>query len=339
MARRYQPDPDKALTALAGRLDALEHDLRQNSADVTALGRGVTDLTIQIRHFTTTASASSGAGSSAGDGAGGSAPVPADAEDGEADNEEVGQPDWFAVEDPDAAVEILADLTEWVEQVGSHHGIVLPVACWVLHPDVVADLLALTSERDSATPALNPPPCRSGSPAGCRPPATGSPPRCPGARPNAATATADAPTTWPRSTRPAPGPGGPSTATTPPPPRSPYPSPNPKLPRPTGITSMTPPDQIRPQPDTRTVARRWCTTRPAPTAAPVHACSPYHRDLVDAYHAAREAAEQAREHTTRGWRTELREHPPLLTFRDWLQQTSHHHTRADERDDDWADDL
>jgi hypothetical protein len=42
---------------------------------------------------------------------------------------------------------------------------------------------------------------------------------------------------------------------------------------------------------------------------------------VDAYRAARVAAELAREETTRGWATELSEYPPIVTFRDWLIQT------------------
>jgi hypothetical protein len=39
------------------------------------------------------------------------------------------------------------------------------------------------------------------------------------------------------------------------------------------------------------------------------------------YRAAREAAEVQRENATGGYATELREYGPLITFKDWLEQT------------------
>ncbi len=45
-----------------------------------------------------------------------------------------------------------------------------------------------------------------------------------------------------------------------------------------------------------------------------------HRTLVDDYRVARMNAEQARDDVTHGWATELREHPPIVTFKDWLKQ-------------------
>jgi hypothetical protein len=138
MSRRYLP-PDEALTGvLAGRVDALEHELRRNTGDVTALGRAVTDLTTQIRVLTTNLTPSSPTSSSTVD------------DPGEDAKEVAGQPDWFAVTDPDDATTILTTLTTWVKDIGAHHGITLPAVCWPLHPDVVADLLALSTERDTA---------------------------------------------------------------------------------------------------------------------------------------------------------------------------------------------
>ena len=47
-----------------------------------------------------------------------------------------------------------------------------------------------------------------------------------------------------------------------------------------------------------------------------------HRLMVSEYRAARAAQEADREAATSMYPTELAEHPPLLTFRDWLEQTS-----------------
>lgn len=44
-----------------------------------------------------------------------------------------------------------------------------------------------------------------------------------------------------------------------------------------------------------------------------------HRHTVNEYRVAREAAEQAREAETRGYRTETAEYGPILTFREWLE--------------------
>lgn len=135
--RQYRPSGDLLATVLAGRVDALEQQLAQNSGDVTALGRGVADLTTEIRKLTTS-----------GNSASGQTPTPDD--DEEEGEVPAGQPDWFAVEDPDDATRVLTALTTWVDEIGVHHGIRLPVACWALHPDVVAVLLALVTERESA---------------------------------------------------------------------------------------------------------------------------------------------------------------------------------------------
>lgn len=44
---------------------------------------------------------------------------------------------------------------------------------------------------------------------------------------------------------------------------------------------------------------------------------------VDAYRAARIAAELAREEATRGWATEIAEYPTkIITFKDWLIMTA-----------------
>lgn len=55
-----------------------------------------------------------------------------------------------------------------------------------------------------------------------------------------------------------------------------------------------------------------------------------HRQRVQEYTAARLAAEEAREAVTRGWATEMAEHQPIITFKDWLIQTAKGDERADE---------
>lgn len=59
------------------------------------------------------------------------------------------------------------------------------------------------------------------------------------------------------------------------------------------------------------------TCRPNPAARPhPHACSAWHRTLVDGYRDARLAAEAAREAATNGYVAEF--DGKMLTFRDWL---------------------
>jgi hypothetical protein len=143
MTRRYTPTGDLLATVLAGRVDALENDLRQITGDVAAVGRGVTDLTIQIRHLTPNLGSTDAADDAAADAA---APV--------------GQIDWFAA-DPEGqafAVDLLHDLIAWAESVGSWYGIDLAPPCWALHPTVVADLVALLAERDAAYANTKPTP-------------------------------------------------------------------------------------------------------------------------------------------------------------------------------------
>lgn len=135
MARRYLPGAGGEGAGdlgkiLASRLDRLERAQAETRTDVQALGRGVADLNATVRH-----SSGSGGGQ-------------ADPDEGE---EPVSQPDWFARDLTAAtAQELISGLIEWVEAVASHYGIRLAPACWPLHPSVVADLLALAAERESA---------------------------------------------------------------------------------------------------------------------------------------------------------------------------------------------
>src|SRR5690348_861509 len=119
MARVSIPEPDAFLTAIARRIETLEQDGARTSTDLTALGRGVADLTAQIRHL------ANQPGDDATD------PAGLAAEEGQ------GQPDWLAVTDPQAARELLEAVQAWTEQVLGRFGWRLPAQCWPLHPLVV----------------------------------------------------------------------------------------------------------------------------------------------------------------------------------------------------------
>jgi len=55
----------------------------------------------------------------------------------------------MTVADPDQAARWLTDATAWLGEVGSGHRLDL-VPCWPLHPDVVAEVLALAETWRSA---------------------------------------------------------------------------------------------------------------------------------------------------------------------------------------------
>ncbi|NLT55608.1 MAG: hypothetical protein GXX79_13815 [Actinomycetales bacterium] len=146
MARRYLPGTDtgepgvvKAVTGrlavLSGRLDAVETVLEEHGKDLTALGRGLAAL--RTTQPTTPAPT---VGKTAGSGGAG------DSGDGEGSE---GPRCWMTVADPDQAARWLTDATAWLGEVGSGHRLDL-VPCWPLHPDVVAEVLALAETWRSA---------------------------------------------------------------------------------------------------------------------------------------------------------------------------------------------
>ena len=147
MARRYLPGTDtgepsvvKAVTGrlavLSGRLDTVEATLTEHGKDLAALGRGLAALrttqpTTGSTARTPAASSSSEAGGS-GDGEGAEGPR-----------------SWMTVTNPEVAAQWLTDTTTWLREVGSGHRLDL-VPCWPLHPDVVAEVLALAETWQSA---------------------------------------------------------------------------------------------------------------------------------------------------------------------------------------------
>jgi len=139
MARRFLPGADddapstvKALhgrlVVLSGRLDTVETTLTGHGADLAALGKALAVLR--------------GATPSTTPGEATSAPQ-------EAEDTEQGRRDWITVQDPEQAARWLDEAAVWLREVGAHHGLT-PHRCWPLHPDVVAEVLALADVRTAA---------------------------------------------------------------------------------------------------------------------------------------------------------------------------------------------
>jgi hypothetical protein len=154
--KRHTPDQGDVNTALAGRVDGIERrlgvvdDLR---ADVTALGRGVADLTAQVRALAATVTSTSIRTAGARPTAHGDGGDPAGSDggpDGSSDGGNGGQRDWLTVADPALAAGWLEDIAAWVDDVLHPLGLAPAATCWPLHPAVVVELLAATAERAAA---------------------------------------------------------------------------------------------------------------------------------------------------------------------------------------------
>lgn len=162
MSRRYNPDGTLLIPAILARVDALEQTTSTAAGDVAALGRSLADVTGQLRRLAngapTTPNDARAVIAAAGTGEGNT-----DAED-----EPAPQWDWFAFTDPETvgllldpaqlALDMLLLADRAVRDVLGYYGIALTVACWSLHPTVVADLLALHAERAAAYASPSPTP-------------------------------------------------------------------------------------------------------------------------------------------------------------------------------------
>ena len=141
MVRRYVPDPAALAAALAARVDTLERrlgKLETVEADVSALGRGISDLTGQVRALANSATAPP------------PTPGPATSTTAPAAADDEGQPDWMRVTDRTQAAAWLTGLDAWIGDVLRPLGGRVTAACWPLHPLVVVELLALAAEHDGA---------------------------------------------------------------------------------------------------------------------------------------------------------------------------------------------
>ena len=123
------------------RVDARLVQVDQVAADVAALGRGLAELTAQVRALNESRPTVTGAAPA---GAGGDDPD-ADPDDGSEPDEGV-QRDWLTVTDPDLAGQWLADAAEFASGVLPRFpGTALP-GCWPLHPAAVVEMIALNAQ-------------------------------------------------------------------------------------------------------------------------------------------------------------------------------------------------
>ena len=141
--RKHIPDPDALAGILAGRMDQVEKRLAvldQLGADVQALARGLADVTNRVTQLAeaTTGRILRSAGQT-------STLTEADADSGPTDDGN-GQPHWVTVTDPAAATQWLTDAVAFSTDVLGPLGLEPNPACWVLHPLIVTELLALQAE-------------------------------------------------------------------------------------------------------------------------------------------------------------------------------------------------
>lgn len=151
-------DPDLAawVSGLGRRLDAVDtHLVRvdarlaqvdQVAADVSAVGRGLAELTVQVRALTEATGRTIIAGPNH--------PPAADTDPEEQAG--AGQPDWLTVTDPDLAAQWLSDAVEFATHVLAQFPNTALPACWPLHPTAVTELIALHRQHRDAYAASGP---------------------------------------------------------------------------------------------------------------------------------------------------------------------------------------
>jgi hypothetical protein len=127
------------------RVDARLAQVDHVAADVAALGRGLAELTAQVRALNESRHTN------------GANPVPAaspdsDPHDGATPDGPDGaaQPDWFTVTDPDLAGQWLTDAVEFADRVLARFPDAALPACWPLHPAAVAEMIALNRQHSDA---------------------------------------------------------------------------------------------------------------------------------------------------------------------------------------------
>jgi hypothetical protein len=143
--RRAQVDLGAVTAANTRRIDSLDRTVNGIAGDVTALGRGLAELTGQIRRITTGTADATVTGTEIEPATGEAGPA------GETADEVVGQRDWLTVTDARIALDWLVECRGWAEAALVWHDLDLDqTPCWPLHPTVVADVLALIEQRDEA---------------------------------------------------------------------------------------------------------------------------------------------------------------------------------------------
>lgn len=157
--RQSVPNTDRLVATLAGRVDTLEtrlSALEELRTDVAALGRGVADVTAQLRALTAATNGtiirSAGQRDREPSSTAAAAQETTTAEDGD------GQADWLAVTDPVTAIGWLTAATAFVTDVLAPIGSAPGAPCWPIHPTTVVELLALLAEYRASYGGENPTP-------------------------------------------------------------------------------------------------------------------------------------------------------------------------------------
>lgn len=154
--KKQLPDPEgltarltARLTVLENRIGGLDDAVTAISADVAALGRGLAELTGQVRALTDATTGHILRTARTHNPGNGNGHGPATDGAGDQQGEGEGQPDWIRVTDPDAAAAWLTVVGEFVDEVLTRYSYTPPPPCWPLHPGVVAELLALHAQHQA----------------------------------------------------------------------------------------------------------------------------------------------------------------------------------------------
>jgi hypothetical protein len=148
--RKPETDLTATVTALARRLDRIDTHLTQVdqlAVDVTALGRGLAELTTQVRALTAATNHRTRTDNPG--------PDQHQAEDAEGHDVE-GQPNWLTVTDAAIATEWLTDAMAFATDVLPQLLRLELPACWPLHPQAVVEVLALQHQYNAAYTAPDP---------------------------------------------------------------------------------------------------------------------------------------------------------------------------------------
>ena len=158
--RKPQLPADGAVTALARRLDDVDTRLLQLDVltrDVAAIGRGLADLTAQVRALTEATNRGIVTAPNRNPFPGGDGDAEALLSDDGA-GEEGTQPNWLTVTDPDLAGQWLADAMTFAEEVLARFPDTRLPACWPLHAIAVVEMVALRAQYATAYEAAHPGP-------------------------------------------------------------------------------------------------------------------------------------------------------------------------------------
>lgn len=127
--KQYVVGENPVVDALIGRVDRIEAQQEQAGRELDAVRRTMVNVVRIVE----------GRGPAGGSSSKGPAGAP---QDGQGDDE-VPHIDWMAMDDPDAAVEALGSLREWVP------GVLMPltgwslIPCWPWHPPLLCMLFAI----------------------------------------------------------------------------------------------------------------------------------------------------------------------------------------------------